>query len=88
MFYNELNNRQCECGFDDEYNENFTSIPMYGHAYVPNQRMEEIFNACNGLENGSIFPELIFPYSPGDSIVEANYLAENTIESGCNNNGM
>jgi hypothetical protein len=88
MFNNESNNRQCECGFDEENNNSFTTNPMYGHAYVPNQRMEEIFNACNGLANGSIFPELVFPYAPGDSIVEANYLAETTIESGCNNNGM
>jgi hypothetical protein len=88
MLNDDESNNKCECGFDDEDNGSFTSNPMYGHAYVPNQRIDEIFNKCSGLSNGSIFPELIFPYSPGDSIVEANYLAENTIESGCNNNGM
>lgn len=78
----------CRCGFDEESSEVFTQNPMYGHAYVPNQTMEEIFNANNGLIHGSIFPELISPYSPCDSIIEANYLANNTIESGCDCNDM
>lgn len=48
---------------------NFPIIPGYpyqtfklAHAYVPWQNLNQIFNPAEGLANGTIFPELVFPY--------------------------
>lgn len=41
---------------------------LYGHAYTPVQTLNNTYNPEMGLECGSIFPELISPYSPGQSI--------------------
>ncbi len=79
---------ECECGFSNSTEEVFTQNPMYGHAYVPNQKMGNIFNQNCGLNNGTIFPELVSPYSPNDSVIENEYLESNIIESGCRNNGL
>ncbi len=79
---------ECECGFSNSSSEMFTQNPMYGHAYVPNQKMGNVFNQNCGLANGTIFPELVSPYAPNDSVIEAEYLESNVIESGCENNGM
>ena len=78
----------CECGFSESGNEMFTQNPMFGHAYVPNQKMGEIFNKDCGLAHGTIFPELVSPYAPNDSVVEAEFLRANVIESGCKNNEL
>lgn len=47
---------------------------LYGHAYTPNQRLENVFLPEIGLNNGTIFPELVSPYSPGQSMDFINYL--------------
>ena len=58
---------------------------MLGQSYVPIQIMGETFKPCVGLKNGTLFPELVSPYSPGDSMKEIKYLAAtNTIGKGCN----
>lgn len=49
---------------------------LYGHAYTPNQTMKNIFVPEVGLNNGTIFPELVSPYSPGQSMDFINYLRE------------
>ena len=36
--------------------------------------MDKTFKPCIGLEQGTIFPELVSPYSPGDSMKEIEYL--------------
>ena len=42
----------------------------------------------HGLKCGTIFPELVSPYSPGDSMRQNQYLeTTNTIGEGCNANG-
>lgn len=79
---------ECECGFSSSDYERFSQNPMYGHAYVPNQKMGEVFKKNCGLANGTIFPELVSPYAPNDSVIEANFLESNVIESGCENNGL
>lgn len=54
---------------------NFTENGMYGYAYVRNQNLGRVLSNEEGLRVGSIFPELIIPYSPGDSLEEINFLA-------------
>ena len=36
----------------------------FGKAYVPHQRICEIYSASKGLVRGTIFPELDIPYDP------------------------
>jgi len=62
----------------------FTDNPMYGHAYVPVQTMSKIFTPQTGLNNGTIFPELVSPYVPLQSMAENKYL-KNYNEGGCLN---
>lgn len=74
----------CECGFDEEYNV-FPENPMLGQSYVPIQYMDKTFKPCAGLKMGTIFPELVSPYMPGQSMREQEYImAMNTIKGGCN----
>lgn len=74
----------CECGFEEEDNV-FPENPMLGQSYVPIQYMDKIFKPCVGLKMGTIFPELVSPYMPGQSMNEIEYLAAtNTIKEGCN----
>ena len=60
----------------------FSSNPMYGHAYVPIQTMGKIFTPEVGLENGTIFPELVSPYVPLQSFEVHEYL-KHYKEGGC-----
>ena len=74
----------CECGFDEEYNV-FPENPMLGQSYVPIQYMDKTFRPCVGLRMGTIFPELVSPYVPCQSMREIDYIAAtNTIREGCN----
>ena len=74
----------CLCGFDEEYGV-FPENPMLGQSYVPIQYMDKTFKPCVGLKMGTIFPELVNPYSPGQSMEEINYIeATNKIGKGCN----
>lgn len=74
----------CECGFEEENNV-FPENPMLGQSYVPIQYMDKTFKPCVGLKMGTIFPELVSPYMPGQSMNEIEYLAAtNTIKEGCN----
>lgn len=74
----------CCCGFDEEYNA-FPENPMLAQSYVPFQYMDKTFKPCVGLKMGTIFPELVSPYVPCQSMEEINYIRErNTIGKGCN----
>ena len=74
----------CGCGFDEEYNV-FPENPMLGQSYVPVQYMDKTFKPCVGLKMGTIFPELVSPYVPCQSMEEINYIRKtNTIGKGCN----
>lgn len=78
------NNNCCECGFDEECS-GFPSNPMLGQSYVPIQEMNKIFTPCCGLKMGTIFPELVSPYVPGQGMAEIEYLRmANEIGEGCN----
>ena len=58
----------------------FNNIPvfpnnyMYGQSYVPIQYMNKTFKPDVGLQLGTIFPELVSPYSPGQSMEEIAFL--------------
>ena len=82
-------NENCSCGFDeDEEIDVFPKNPMLAQSYVPYQFMDETFKPCIGLDNGTIFPELVSPYKPGDSMRDIEYLRKtNPIGEGCNANG-
>ncbi len=74
----------CECGFDEEDNL-FPSNPMFAQSYVPWQTMDKTFTPCVGLKMGTIFPELVSPYMPGQSMEEIEFIRRtNKIGKGCN----
>lgn len=80
----EMNNYDCGCGFDTEESV-FPSNPMLAQSYVPIQTLDKTSTPCCGLKNGTIFPELVSPYEPCDSMRFINYLKmRNTIGEGCN----
>ena len=88
--YNMMNyNENCNCGFDDDNEiDVFPKNPMLAQSYVPIQYMDETFKPCVGLDNGTIFPELVSPYYPGDSMKEIEFLRRtNSIGEGCNDDG-
>lgn len=77
-------NNNCSCGFDED-EDVFPSNPMFGQSYVPFQTMNQTYMPCSGLEKGTIFPELVSEYCPGQSMEEIQYIAyTNTIKEGCN----
>lgn len=81
--FNDMQN-DCECGFDEEDNL-FPSNPMFGQSYVPWQTMDKTFIPSVGLKMGTIFPELVSPYMPGQSKEEIEFIKNtNTIGMGCN----
>lgn len=84
--YNEQDNNECECGFDeDELVDVFPNNPMLAQSYVPIQFMDRTFKPNIGLKNGTIFPELVSPYQPGQSMSEIAFIEnENNIGEGCN----
>ena len=54
----------------------FPANVMYGHAYVPNQIMNRTFYPEDALRCGTIFPELVSPYVPGQSMKVIQVLIE------------
>lgn len=81
-------NCDCGCGYDDDDNccgDIFPYNPMLAQSYVPIQHMDKTFIPCVGLKKGTIFPELVDPYYPCQSIDFINFIKENnTIGEGCN----
>ena len=84
--FEECNEDQCECGFDEEYEVGvFPENPMLAQSYVPWQFMDKTFKPSVGLKMGTIFPELVSPYMPCQSMRVNEFLeATNTIGKGCN----
>ena len=82
--YNDYSKDECECGFDEEYDV-FPANPMLAQSYVPFQYMDKTFKPCVGLRHGTIFPELVSPYEPGQSMEEIAFIERtNKIGEGCN----
>lgn len=79
------NNCSCSCGFDEEELPIFPKNPMLAQSYVPIQYMDKTFIPEVGLKMGTIFPELVSPYVPCQSMEEIEYIkATNQIKEGCN----
>ena len=77
-------NNYCDCGYEEEYDV-FPSNPMLAQSYVPFQYMDQTFKPCVGLKMGTIFPELVSPYEPCQSMEEIAYIENtNKIGEGCN----
>lgn len=77
--------KDCGCGFDDNEESVFPNNPLFGQSYVPWQTMDKTFKPCVGLKMGTIFPELVSPYLPCQSMEENEYIrATNSIGEGCN----
>ena len=55
-------------------NNVFPTNYLYGHAYTPIQYMNRTFTPEVGLKNGTIFPELVSSYNPGQSMDFIEYL--------------
>lgn len=80
----DYNKDDCACGFDEEESL-FPSNPMFGQSYVPNQVLNTTFMPEVALKVGTLFPELVSPYMPGQSMAEIEYLRKtNPIKEGCN----
>lgn len=74
----------CSCGFNEGMSV-FPENPTLAQSYVPYQFMDETFKPCVGLKMGTIFPELVSPYVPCQSIEEIEFIkATNKIGKGCN----
>lgn len=74
----------CMCGFDEEASV-FPSNPMLAQSYVPWQTMDKTFVPAIGLKMGTIFPELVSPYMPCDSMRLIEHIENsNYIKEGCN----
>ncbi len=81
--YDNMDENSCSCGFDDS--SVFPTNWMYGHSYVPHQKMNKVYTPEIGLKMGTIFPELVSPYCPNQSKEVNQYLKNsNTIGEGCN----
>lgn len=81
--YEDMSNN-CACGFEEEYNA-FPENPMLAQSYVPFQYMDRTFKPCVGLKMGTIFPELVSPYVPCQSMEQIRMIENmNTIGKGCN----
>ena len=87
MFMNITDNHcedMCECGFRDSYN-GLPQNPILAQAYVPIQQMNKVFTPEMGLRMGTIFPELVRPYMPNQSMEEKAFIeAANMVKGGCN----
>ena len=56
-----------------------------GYAYAPFQRLGKLYDPETAMRAGTIFPELVSPYMPGQSMAENDYLRRtNEIGEGCN----
>ena len=73
MYYNGMNNSMLA-----QNGIGVTNL-MYGHAYTPNQMMNRTFSPEVGLREGTMFPELVSPYVPCQSIRVIETLKEGGI---------
>lgn len=75
----------CACGYEEEEDNVLPNNPMLAQSYVPYQQMDKTFKPSVGLKMGTIFPELVSPYVPCQSMAEIEYLrATNKVGKGCN----
>ena len=84
MSNSDNNNNSCDCGFYEE-DSVFPENPVLGQSYVPIQKMGKTFLPDVGLKMGTIFPELVNPYYPCQSLEEIAFIKSmNEVKEGCN----
>lgn len=59
------------CNKQETYDE-FGNMPL-AMAYVPWQTWRNVYDSANGLHNGTIFGELIFPFLCANPVCRANH---------------
>ena len=64
---NNNDNTSCDCGFDQGESV-FPQNPTLAQSYVPIQTLNKTFIPSVGLKMGTIFPELVSPYAPYQSV--------------------
>lgn len=75
---------ECGCGFGNSMSV-FPENPTLAQSYVPIQYLDKTFKPCVGLKMGTIFPELVSPYKPCQSIEEIEFIkATNKMGKECN----
>jgi len=52
----------------------FPENPMYGQSYVPIQYLDKVYEEAIALKKGTLFPELVSNYTPGQSMREIAYI--------------
>ena len=67
------NQNKSGCGFQSSQSI-FPTNPMLGQSYVPIQYMDKTFTPKCGLKKGTLFPELVNQYYPGQSMMDIDYL--------------
>ena len=75
---NNKNDDKCQCGFQNDEQNVFPTNFMYGQSYVPIQYMDETFKPEVALKMGTLFPELVSPYDPGQGMQEIAYIRDKT----------
>ena len=77
---------ECSCGFDEYLEDNGLPLnPILAQAYVQIQRMGKTFIPSAALKMGTVFPELVRPYVPNQSMMIKEIVAAgNVIGEGCN----
>ena len=82
----DIDEDDCACGYDEVKSESvFPENPMLAQSYVPIQTMDKTFIPSVGLKMGTIFPELVSPYKPCQSLEDIAFIkAMNTVKEGCN----
>lgn len=74
---------ECECGYTEE-NNGLPENPVLAQSYVPIQEFNKTFCPCTALKMGTLFPELVRPYSPNQSICEFKEIESLNTKGVCN----
>ncbi len=88
---NRLRTIQSHClDMDNSYcNQNMTYDPLQtmplAMAYVPWQQWKNVYEGCKGLEHGTIFEELIFPFQFSSRMCRNSCMKQNHYAD-CNTN--
>ena len=86
IYNNSSQDGQCSCGYDERDGNGLPECPVLAQAYVPIQKIDKTFCPDVGLRMGTLYPELVRPYMPNQSMMVNNFIADaNEIGEGCNN---
>ena len=74
---------KCKCGYDEE-NNGLPENPVLAQSYVPIQEFNETFCPDMALKMGTLFPELVRPYVPNQSMYEIKKIEALNSKGVCN----